>query len=588
MRTWAHVLFLVGLACCAAAAQDAMSRVPAKYRSLVSGKVVDAVTGRPLARAWVNLRGLRSLPFGPHSRVVAPGDYQTMTDAHGDFIVPQIYPGQYVLSAGLLGYVSHNYNSNGRKWPPARLTVEPSSKVDGLLIRLVPTGGIRERITDENGKPMPWRTTDVLALRIGYDIDGNKRLTGVGTYRTWGMGPGGYSLWGLSPGTYYLETQYRNHVFWDVPKAMWPRVIAKLAAAPRTPKDPNYAYPPVFFYPGTMKLTDATRVTIAAGQKISGIDFVIPAIRAYTVSGRVTALSATKPKKSQYWINISLQSGSPYLLDSGLSRQGIVQSGGRFEIRRVIPGSYVLWASEFQNGSWAVARLAVVVKDADVRGLNLVIRPTIELTGRLRVAGREGPPAGGFVISLTPVEQGPFGFVKADMHPDGTFEIKGLNSIPYRLEVGMPHGDYLESVRLGTQEALAKPVEIEPGGASGSLSVTVGLRGGRVRGTVYATDHQPASGAVVALVPDPPYRGALELYKSTGADQNGRFALSGIRPGGYELFAWEGVPSGAWRNPDFLWKVDGKGRRIELLEGERKALQLQVLRPERDSSAQAP
>lgn len=588
MRAWAHVLLIAVLAYGAATAQEWPGPlVPLKARAEVSGTVVDALSGQPLGNAWVDMLGLSALPAGPFSSAV-PGHYQTNTDSGGHFVLPQLYPGQYVLSCGLLAYVAQNYGQKGKRWSPGRLTLQPGEKMTGLVIRLVPTAVIRGHVTDESGNPMQWGTTSVVAFRIGYDNEGNKQAMVVGpSAPAWGLGPGEYRLFGLPPGKYYLEAYYRPLPLWGVKGAVWPHYIPKEARTPKTPKDPNFAYPPILYYPGTKKLSDAAQITVAPGQEIAGIDFVIRPKRAYRVSGWVAGVNPPRPEAKPEMINVYLQLRSPYYRDFRPYRT-TAKIGGPFEIRDVMSGSYILWASELLNGAWSVARVPVVVKDADVRGMNLKVRPTIDLTGRLRVAGREGLPSGRFLISLTPVEHGPFGFRNAEIHGDGTFVVKGLNPVLYRLQMTVPRGAYVKSVRLGTQDALAKPIEIKRGVAPDSLSVVVGLDGAQINGTVLTADRHPAADAVVVLVPEGALRGARLLDKSTGADQNGRFNLKGIRPGNYKLFAWDDVDSGAWLNPDFLRRFHGEGTEIEVGEGEQKTVGLRQIHNHATSSVHQP
>lgn len=578
MRMWAQVLLLAGLACGALVAQEfPMSPVPAADRAEVSGTVLDAATGQPLAHAWVDMLGLSGLPTGPFSSLI-PGQYQTSTDSRGHFILVQLYPGQYVLSIGRFGYVTQKYGQQGDVRPPGRLTVQAGARMNDLLIRLIPTGTITGRVTDKNGDPMQWGTVSVNALRIRYDSDGNKQMVvGAPSAPAWGRGPGEYRLRGLAPGTYYVAVSYRPLPLRGVRGPVWPRYVPKKDRIPKTPKNPNFAYPPMLFYPGTRKLSAAKQVTVAAGQKISGIDFVIRGQRAYHVSGRVTALTGAKPGTAAKMINVTLRPDSPYFRGFYLPYRKFIRSGSPFDIRGVLPGHYILWASQLAGRNWAVARAPVEVINGDVRGLNLVIRPTISLTGRLRVEGRDALPAGRFLISLTPVEHGPFGFVNAQLHGDGTFVVNGLNPGPYRLRVGLPKGAYVKSVHFGTRDALTRPIVIRRGAASDSLSVVVGLDGAGIGGTVLTANHRPAAGAVVVLIPDGSLRGARVLSKTTGADQHGRFILSGIRPGIYELFAWEDVESGAWLNSDFLRQFEGTGQEIELGAGERKTVQIQEI-----------
>jgi len=55
-------------------------------------------------------------------------------------------------------------------------------------------------------------------------------------------------------------------------------------------------------------------------------------------------------------------------------------------------------------------------------------------------------------------------------------------------------------------------------------------------------------------------------------DQTGTFEFQDLAPGMYELYAFEGVPDGAWENSDFMKEFAGASMQIRLAEGEVKSL----------------
>jgi hypothetical protein len=62
-------------------------------------------------------------------------------------------------------------------------------------------------------------------------------------------------------------------------------------------------------------------------------------------------------------------------------------------------------------------------------------------------------------------------------------------------------------------------------------------------------------GAIVALIPDG-RRQNLALYYGATADAQGAFAMRGVVPGEYKIFAWDSIPPGAYLNLDFLKKYE--------------------------------
>jgi hypothetical protein len=84
-------------------------------------------------------------------------------------------------------------------------------------------------------------------------------------------------------------------------------------------------------------------------------------------------------------------------------------------------------------------------------------------------------------------------------------------------------------------------------------------------------------GAVVAIVPDEPRRGAGPLYRSVVSDPNGRFEIHGIAPGYYKLFAWPELEGAAFRNAQFMKDFEGRGKPTKIEKGTRVSIDLTTL-----------
>ena len=91
--------------------------------------------------------------------------------------------------------------------------------------------------------------------------------------------------------------------------------------------------------------------------------------------------------------------------------------------------------------------------------------------------------------------------------------------------------------------------------------------GGILHGTVRDQEGGLIPGATVALVPDPPYRGAGFRYRSVIADYKGEFDISGIAPGPYKLFAWAELEGFAYRNAEIMTGSEGQARKLVNLRG---------------------
>jgi hypothetical protein len=86
---------------------------------------------------------------------------------------------------------------------------------------------------------------------------------------------------------------------------------------------------------------------------------------------------------------------------------------------------------------------------------------------------------------------------------------------------------------------------------------------------------EPAGAVIVVLVPR--RRDRRELYRATRTDDEGRFSIRGIAPGGYQLFAWAEPPEGAWMDPEFLKPFETAAVPIDIKEKSRETVQLKLL-----------
>jgi hypothetical protein len=81
-----------------------------------------------------------------------------------------------------------------------------------------------------------------------------------------------------------------------------------------------------------------------------------------------------------------------------------------------------------------------------------------------------------------------------------------------------------------------------------------------VEGVVQDRAGKPMPGATVVLVPPLARRQNRALYRTAIADANGHFAMRGVAPENYQLFAWQSISPSAYFNPRFLSKYEDRGR----------------------------
>jgi hypothetical protein len=242
----------------------------------------------------------------------------------------------------------------------------------------------------------------------------------------------------------------------------------------------------------------------------------------------------------------------------------------------------MLTASWEEGEQRYTGRLAVEVANVDVDGLTVVIDTGLRLSGRVRLEGDDQFDLAALTILLTSSGESPVGAPSARVQSDGRFLIENIQADTYRLTITGPTGDlYLKSVMLGGEDGLNPGLDLTNGTARGTLDVLLGTGAGRVEGHVLDEQNNPLPGGRVALVPAPMLRSRRDLYKTTVTDLYGHFALSGITPGEYQLFAWRGAEVDSVQDPDFLRLYESDGTPITIHEKGQLTMRLKVIPPRR-------
>ena len=206
----------------------------------LSGTVVAADTGAPIRRAQV-----RAMTGDGKDNQVA------LTDEQGRFELRALVGGRYTLTASRSGFVSVQY---GQRRPNERGTpveVSPGQRLDQLTLALPRGGVIAGRVMDEFGEPLA--DVQVQVLR-GAFMGGSRRMMPAGRGDSTDD-QGAFRLFGLQPGDYLVSATLRNEM--------------GMSLDLRTGSGVEQGYAPTY-YPGTPTASDAQRVTVAAGQEVTG------------------------------------------------------------------------------------------------------------------------------------------------------------------------------------------------------------------------------------------------------------------------------------------------------------------------------
>ncbi len=345
----------------------------------ITGMVLAADTGRPIARARVVLSGAATVPEGQSAGSPTPGvasasvavagrgtvingvqigsnnfgvSRVVATDAQGQFAFQKVPAGVYTISATREQYLSTSYGQKkpGRPGTPVALT-----EGQKLSVKLPMTRGgvITGVIIGEDGDPVV--NAQVRAMR--YDSSsGFRRLQQVGFASSDDRGI--YRMFGLLPGDYVVAaTQNPNDLNLDRSLADADAVESAIAATnvqppangvpmtinvPMTIMNPVQNGPPAgytaTYYPSATTIANAAPVTVNAGEEHPNVDVSVQYVRAMNVQGAVMGA----PQVGS--VQISLSTADPSLVGA-LSLPGTrAGQDGRFTLRNVPPGQYNVYA----------------------------------------------------------------------------------------------------------------------------------------------------------------------------------------------------------------------------------------------------
>jgi len=512
----------------------------------VEGSVMNKLTGAPIKGAHVIYTRIASASDPAASPISRDSDLQ------GHFHL-ELAPGSYRLWVEREGFARQHYGSPVPESTGSVLTVGPGQELHDLLFRVTPLGALSGRVFDQDGDPL--QGVGIQVMRVSYS-SGVRQLIPVAGASSNDRGE--YRCYDLPADRYFVLA---------TPKGS--PLSHPIEAGSLVPEMQDAFVP--LYYPGVLELDSASAVPLPEGGDLQDINFRMQSVRASTVRGRV--LSPMKSAQNQVQVVLAHNDhGFASYIDR--STTAVDPETGKFEIRRVAPGSYFLVASQLIKGEVFSSRLAVeVTASTPTEEITLPLSPAVTAHGNV-ILESTSPLPPNLMVHLQQLEglfQGlpPSGTVS----PDGSVLLPGVAPGMWALSVEhLPEGMWIKSVAFGDIRANGSQLSL-PAGARGPLRIVLAENGAQVSGVVEKSgDLSPAT---VVLVPEEAeLRLSLQAYRFSQSDSRGAFLFKGVRPGGYRLFAFESITPFAWMDPAILNGVEELGQVIVVKEGERSTNQL--------------
>ncbi|MCA1649035.1 MAG: carboxypeptidase regulatory-like domain-containing protein, partial [Acidobacteria bacterium] len=253
-----------------------------------------------------------------------------VSDERGRFQVSGLAPGAYTISATKAGYVDVMFGQRRAMRNGTPVQIADGQQLSNINLQLPLAGVITGRVLDEDGEPLARSAVSVLHDQY---VQGERRLVMAGNDQSDDRGL--FRVYGLPPGDYFVSAA-RGLMFERLLMRIGPNGFDPEAASEETLK---IDYAPTY-YPGTTTLAEASRIRLAIGQELAGIDVQMQMVPMATVRGVVGGASGGA------MVVLIPEDGGPagpaVMRAQGL--RGVTAEDGTFTITRVPPGRYTVVA----------------------------------------------------------------------------------------------------------------------------------------------------------------------------------------------------------------------------------------------------
>jgi len=583
----------------------------------ISGVVLEDGSNRPVRRARVSART-------PEMR----SDMLATSDDEGRFIITGLAPGPYSVVVTKPAYLTgfHGGTRPGRG-PGVPLPLKAGQKLTGVTVRVARAGVISGVVMDQFGQPyasgrirlMQVQRRDGERLLVGSGGAGTMMTDDRGVYRVYGLSPGTYAIGVMPAGPTGSETRVLSDSEMRAALADLARKDATPATTtaegarqiPPAPPGPAPVAPlagravglATVYYPGTVIETEATHLTIAPGQELSGIDFTVMLVPTSRVEGSVLMPDGQPAVRLQVQITSTV---------GGTTTNAAVRINpdGTFQAVGVAPGRYAVIARMTGPVTWNAptppppptpgppqgppgptffAQQELHVSGEDIRGVVLTLGPTSTISGRIAFAGGapaqpDGTP---FAVSVGLDVFGPSrpGVGPRSMTPDksGMFTMSGVAPGMYRLsafvQAQAASGWMVQSAMLDGRDVFEQPFEVHSGRDHSGAVITLTDKAAELSGSITDGSGGPIAALQILLFPTDRAEWRTNSRRMRGtarSNAEGTYRFTGVRPGEYFLAVVTELEPGDWGDPAFMEQVAALAIKLVFTEGEKKVQNLRA------------
>ena len=505
---------------------------------VIAGTVVDSSSGDPVRKAIVTVTWHGS----PKSWATA------RTDGSGKFRFEHLPAGDYDLMARKDEGIAI-YGANSTRETGENITLADGETRESVKLRFIHYASVSGHVSDPDGEPSAETQIWLFRAERGKLVEAGQSATDD---------RGEFHITRASPGRYYVFAAVSEFSMGG-PGTGPPR------EDDATPPDRIVGQ----YYGGARDAKDATMVVVRDGEATTGIDIHLTSEPATRVVGRILGIPATTPAAAP--------GRGPVAPDQGWTT---TDRFAQFTIKRISEPQFSMGLAAGPDGTFRTvwlgpgryrvdASLMVDLKTytasqtfdshSGINDITLSLEPSQDLKGTLRVEGQAHP--GLDAVILRPGYDAESGWVgtlsgkigrgervSAPVATDGHFTLTQVPSGEWELSPPPIEDAFFKSARLGDQDVRFKPFEVKAG-SDATLDIVISTHSAKIHGEVDPGDADPAHAAILVAPVGEAHDFARD-YHAVAADDHGKFELSGIAPGKYQIFAVERIAPSAIPDSD--------------------------------------
>jgi hypothetical protein len=315
----------------------------------ISGIVVDAISGQPLAHAQVSIS----------AQGVRDSGQVSVTAEDGRFVFENLAAGHYPLFARRRGYVQQFYKQHDQF--STAIIVGPKLNTENLRFGMRPGASISGQVLDEMNEPV--RNAQVMLLRLGLAL-GRRQDWHQGSAQTDDLGR--FHFGHLDPATYFVAVSAQP---WYAQRVMHQRVQQTDSSGQTRIQEITNGEPeldvvyPITFFPNAPDIAGAAPITVHSGDAETADLRLQPVPSLHMIVRTAAAASPGDSAESEnVWAQVTQAVADGIQMGVQASNQQIAP--GMIEISGLPPGRLNLRLNSNRNGA-ATTRTQNVQVDGD-------------------------------------------------------------------------------------------------------------------------------------------------------------------------------------------------------------------------------